>query len=190
MSVCPWLTKGPRSEPVCAKWLCRNGAPAAQSRGPQGPSRCRAARGVSVSFIVISSLGYKILRAFSLCRTRHHRILCGKTPDFSMSAVVGEIAQGLCRLSRRSDNYIPCLMVGNYTVRGTARENNDYDCLQRHTNASFPSPAGPAWPRVSMVTKQEAVPLVKALACNNNGQIDTVLPGWGRGRKGSATPEP
>lgn len=40
-------------------------------------------------------------------------------------------------------------------------------------------------PGVSMVTKQEAVPLVKALACNNNGQIDTALPGWGRGGKGS-----
>lgn len=40
-------------------------------------------------------------------------------------------------------------------------------------------------PRVSMVTKQEAVPLVKALACNNNGQIDTAMRGWGRGGKGS-----
>lgn len=48
-------------------------------------------------------------------------------------------------------------------------------------DASFPAPARQArlGPGVSMVTKQEAVPLVKALACNNNGQIDTAMRGLG-----------
>lgn len=44
-----------------------------------------------------SGPGYEMLRAFSLRRTRHHKILRGKTPDFAMSAFEGETSQGLCR---------------------------------------------------------------------------------------------